>query len=245
MRLPNSREVVVGVRIAAGIGGILEARIPDRGADVARHLAGDAGKRPEPAPEVIAAQHVVHVEDDRLGLHVPQAAVPPTVSRSMRRLGWPTPTGTPWPRLAAGAHAGVERHVVADHRDAGERVRPRADQGGALHRHGDPAVLDQVGLGAGEDELARGDVDLAAAEGLGEEAALDRALDFLRVACRRPACRCWSCAASARGHATGAGRCRWGRRPSAGRSCGPASGPRECRPRSAWCSWRACPHRRW
>src|SRR5205814_4773037 len=26
----------------------------------------------------------------------PHAAVPPTVSPSIRRLGWPTPTGTPW-----------------------------------------------------------------------------------------------------------------------------------------------------
>src|SRR6266481_5837797 len=26
-------------------------------------------------------------------------AVPPTVSASMRRVGWPTPTGTPWPSL--------------------------------------------------------------------------------------------------------------------------------------------------
>src|SRR5579885_1527688 len=29
----------------------------------------------------------------------PHAAVPPTVSPSMRTVGWPTPTGTPWPSL--------------------------------------------------------------------------------------------------------------------------------------------------
>ena len=30
---------------------------------------------------------------------IPHHAVPPTVSLSMRRVGWPTPTGTLWPSL--------------------------------------------------------------------------------------------------------------------------------------------------
>ena len=65
-----------------------------------------------------------------------------------------------------------EREVVADALDAGEDGRAVADQGRALDRGADTAVLDFVGLGAGEDELAVGDVDLAAAKTLGVNAAL-------------------------------------------------------------------------
>src|SRR3989449_10178441 len=66
--------------------------------------------------------------------------------------------------LAAGADAGIEREVVADHGDAMQVGRAVADQHGALQRRADLAVLDLVGLGALEDIFARGDVDLAAAE---------------------------------------------------------------------------------
>src|SRR5258708_4147095 len=66
--------------------------------------------------------------------------------------------------LAAGADAGIERHVVAAHADARQCFRARADQGGTLDRPADLAVFDRVGLGAAEHELARHDVDLAAAE---------------------------------------------------------------------------------
>jgi CRP-like cAMP-binding protein len=45
-----------------------------------------------------------------------------------------------------------------------QRVRAVADQRRALDRVGHLAVLDHVGLGAGEHELAAGDVDLTAAE---------------------------------------------------------------------------------
>ena len=48
--------------------------------------------------------------------------------------------------------------------DPGQRRGAVADQGRALHRRGDLAVLDQIGLGALEDELAVGDVHLAAAD---------------------------------------------------------------------------------
>ena len=74
--------------------------------------------------------------------------------------------------LAAGADAGVEGHVVADHGNAGERVGAVANQRRALDRGADLAVLDQVGLGAGKDELARRNIDLAAAEIGGVEALL-------------------------------------------------------------------------
>src|SRR5688572_27491016 len=55
--------------------------------------------------------------------------------------------------LAAGADAGVELHVIPDHLHAGQRVRTVADQHSALDRWADLAVLDLVGLGAGEHEL--------------------------------------------------------------------------------------------
>ena len=82
--------------------------------------------------------------------------------------------------LAAHADAGVELHVVTDHGDAVHGIRSVADQHGALDRVRHLAVLDHVGLGAGEDELAAGDVDLAAAKGDGIDALLDRGNDLLR-----------------------------------------------------------------
>src|SRR5579859_656818 len=82
--------------------------------------------------------------------------------------------------LTAGADAVVELQVVADHGDLMQRVRAAADQGGTLDRGADPAVLDQVGLGCGEHELAVGDVNLAAAEIDGVEAALHRLDDLVR-----------------------------------------------------------------
>src|SRR5262249_15534632 len=59
--------------------------------------------------------------------------------------------------LAAGADPVVEAEVVADHRDLGQRVRAIADQGRALDRGTDFAVLDQVCFRCGEDEFAAGD----------------------------------------------------------------------------------------
>ena len=89
----------------------------------------------------------------------------------MRSVGWPTPTGTPWPCLPQVPMPESSAMSLPTMRDARQRIRAGADQRGALDRHGDLAVLDQIGLGAGEHELAGGDVHLAAAEGLGEEAA--------------------------------------------------------------------------
>jgi len=111
--------------------------------------------------------------------------LPPTVTPSIRSVGWPTPTGTPWPSLPQVPTPGVEHHVVADHADLLQHVRAVADQGGALDRGPDLAVLDEIGLGGAEDELARGDVDLAAAEIDGVEPLLDRGQDLLRVAVPR------------------------------------------------------------
>ena len=82
--------------------------------------------------------------------------------------------------LAAGADAVVELEVVADHRDAGHDFGAVADQRGALDRARDPAVLDQVGLAGREHELARRDVDLAAAEIAAVQALVDRGDDFFR-----------------------------------------------------------------
>src|SRR5262245_14017670 len=66
--------------------------------------------------------------------------------------------------LAARAHAFIELEIVADHFHARQRTRSVADQRRALDRRFDLAVLDEIGLGALEDELARGDIDLTASE---------------------------------------------------------------------------------
>ena len=42
----------------------------------------------------------------------------------MRRVGWPTPTGTPWPFLPQVPMPVIEREVVADHADAVRSVGP-------------------------------------------------------------------------------------------------------------------------
>src|SRR4051812_25713658 len=81
--------------------------------------------------------------------------------------------------LAARADARIERQIVADHGHARERIRTVADQRRAFHRVRHLAVLDQVGLRGREDELAVGDVDLAAAEVGGVKALLHAADDLL------------------------------------------------------------------
>src|SRR6516165_10312812 len=83
--------------------------------------------------------------------------------------------------LAAGADPVVETEVVADHRDLGQRLRAVADQGRALDRGADFAILDQVGLGGGKHELPRGDIDLSAAEIDRVQTFLHRGDDFLRI----------------------------------------------------------------
>src|SRR5262249_57478056 len=66
--------------------------------------------------------------------------------------------------LAAGADAAVEREVVADAGDPGQRLGPVADERRTLDRRRDLAVLDQIRLRGREHEAARGDVHLAAAD---------------------------------------------------------------------------------
>src|SRR6267143_2876 len=86
--------------------------------------------------------------------------------------------------LAAGSDPGVHPQVVADHRYAGQRIGPVADQRGALDWCADLAVFDQVGLGHREHELAVRDVVLPAAKVGRVHAFLDRADDLfgLRLA---------------------------------------------------------------
>ena len=147
--------------------------------------------------------------------------------------------------LAAGADAGIEREVVADHADAMQVGRAVADQHGAFHRRADLAVLDLVGLGALEHVFAGGDVDLAAAEAHGVEAVLHRGDDLLRIVLAGQHVGV--------GHARHrhmrvrfrAGHCRSASCSSAARSAGPACSRRGCRPRSARCDWSACLRRRW
>src|SRR5208282_540161 len=81
--------------------------------------------------------------------------------------------------LAAGPDAGVEREVVADHRDASQYVGAIADKRGAFDGARHPAVLDQVGLARGEHKFAVGDIDLSAAEADCVQAVLDRLYYFL------------------------------------------------------------------
>src|SRR3990170_7121240 len=83
--------------------------------------------------------------------------------------------------LAAGAYAGVELQIVADHGDAGQHIRAIADEGRALHRPRDLALLDEIGLGGREHKLARGDVDLPAAEVHGVQPLVHRGDDLGRI----------------------------------------------------------------
>lgn len=66
--------------------------------------------------------------------------------------------------FATHADTGIHLEIITDHGDLGEGGRTVADQGCALDRGDDLAVLDPIGLGALEDELAGRDIDLSAAE---------------------------------------------------------------------------------
>lgn len=83
-------------------------------------------------------------------------------------------------RLAAVTHTAVERGVVADHGDLVQRLRTVADQSGALDLLGHLAVLDEVGAGGAEGEVAVGDVHLPAAEGGGIQSPLNGFDDLRR-----------------------------------------------------------------
>ena len=84
--------------------------------------------------------------------------------------------------FTADADAFVERHVVTDHGDFGERVGPVANQRSALDRVHQFAVFDLPCFIHGEHEFAVGDIDLAAAEIHGVNAVFDARDDFLRIA---------------------------------------------------------------
>src|SRR5204863_4410397 len=70
--------------------------------------------------------------------------------------------------------------VVSDARDARQHVGPVTDERRALHGPTDLAAFDLVGFAGREHEFAARDVDAAAAERYGVEAAIDRADDVFR-----------------------------------------------------------------
>ena len=82
-----------------------------------------------------------------------------SVSAVTRSVGWPVPTGTPWPSLPH-VPGSAHREVVADSVDVAQHLRTVADEVGLPQRLGDLAVLDEVGLGHAEHEVAAGRVDL-------------------------------------------------------------------------------------
>src|SRR5712692_819787 len=84
--------------------------------------------------------------------------------------------------LAAGADAGIELEVIANHADAVEVGRAVADQHGTLEGLRALAILDLVGFRHLEHVFARGDVDLSAAEAHGIDAVLDRGDDLAGIA---------------------------------------------------------------
>ena len=94
---------------------------------------------------------------------VAHAAVPPMVSAVTRSVGWPSPTGTPWPSLPHVPGLPMAKSLPSSV-DVAQHLRAVADQVALAQRLGDLAVLDQVGLGHAEHEVAGGGVHLAAAE---------------------------------------------------------------------------------
>src|ERR1700729_3907502 len=105
--------------------------------------------------------HRVKPGDDAEQITLPRPANGNTVD-AKRRLA--DADGNTLAVLAAGADAVVELEIVADHRHPVQVGRAVADQHGALDRRADFAVLEPIGFRAFEHVLARGDVDLTAAE---------------------------------------------------------------------------------
>ena len=66
--------------------------------------------------------------------------------------------------LAAIAHAGIKRHIIAQGADLFEGGGAVTDEGGTGDRLTDLAISNAVGLGAGKHEFAICDVDLTATE---------------------------------------------------------------------------------
>ena len=144
---------------------LLRPQVEEALADLARRASASA------VPPLLRVEAEPEVEDLVLR-QSHHAAVPPTVSPSISRVGWPTPAGTDWPPLPQMPTPSSSAMSLPMPCDPGQHGRAVADQGRALDRRAELAVLDPVGLGAGEDELAAGDVDLAAAEALGVDAVL-------------------------------------------------------------------------
>ena len=90
--------------------------------------------------------------------------------RLLRIVGRPTPTGTHWPFLPQVPMPGSSAMSLPMARICVSASAPSPIRVAPLTGAPTLAVLDQVGLGAGEDELAVGDVDLAAAEADGVDA---------------------------------------------------------------------------
>ena len=109
-------------------------------------------------------------------------AVPPTVIRSILTVGMPTPTGTLCPSLPQMPMPSSSLQIVAHHADVLQRFGAVADQRGVAHRARELAVLDQVAFGRREDEIAAGDIHLAAAEVGAVEALGDGADDLFGIA---------------------------------------------------------------
>jgi hypothetical protein len=95
--------------------------------------------------------------------------------------GCPTPTGTPCPFLPQVPMPGSSARSLPTILTRVSASGPLPISIAPLHRSTEPAVLDQIGLGAGEHELAARDVDLPAAKGFGEQAALHAGQDLGRV----------------------------------------------------------------
>src|SRR5712692_3171448 len=83
--------------------------------------------------------------------------------------------------FAAGTDAFVELKVITHHGNAGQHVWSVANQGCALNRSRDLAVLNHVCLRGRESKFPIGNVDLAPAEVHSINSALDRANDVLRL----------------------------------------------------------------
>ena len=163
---------------------------------------------------------------------------------STRSVGWPSPTGTPWPSLPHVPGLPIAKSLPT-HVDVAQHLRAVADQVALAQRLGDLAVLDQVRLGHAEHEVAGGGVDLPTAE-LGDvHAVLGRADDVVRVVGAVESRTCSSSAPSAGACSSGGDRC-----PTAApdRPCASAGSP-TCsrsarRPRSARCAASDGPRRR-
>ena len=74
--------------------------------------------------------------------------------------------------LAASADTIIQRRIIANHRDFGERGWAVTNQAGTFDGRNNLPILNQIGLSTLEDELARGDVDRATTKIGGINAAL-------------------------------------------------------------------------